>query len=840
MRKLVSVFFVSEVIINEHNMIENACLGCYSEEKENFMRDYLILSPKELDWERLARLQKRMQNRKASICSQRALLYTESFQQTEQDPYILRKAKAFAHTLTHMDIYLEEDSLIFGNQASRNFAAPIFPEYSIDWVIDELDTFEKREGDVFAIDDQTKADLLSIAPYWHRHTHEDAVNAAMPEEILLAEKQGVIHRGGISMSGDGHIVPDYPTLLKRGFRSLINEAKEKLLNSQLSAHQIDFYKAVIISLEAALCYFKRYGLLAQKEAHTCQDPKRKQELLEMAEMAATMMEQGARSFYEAVEVCYMVHVLQMIESNGHSFCYGRFDQYIYPYYQKDLAEGKISEDKALEIITHMFLMNSSCNKVRPYGHTKFSQGYPLYSNLVVGGLKPNGQDGTNEISYLCIEAMNLTALAEPNFSARIHAHTPRRFLEACAKLIRTGCGMPSLFNDEVAAKGLEDLGISHADALDYCPIGCVETGVPGKYGHRATGMTYVNWGKVLEIVLHNGFDPNTKIRLLKLDVSDSMHSHFESYQELWSAWKKYLKYYSDLSVACDKICDSFLVQYDASPLASCFIQNAMQLGKTLKEGGCKYDVISQSNIGPSVVGNSLEAIKQLVFDQKKVSLEALLDAMDENWASIEAQMIRKLCLKAPKFGNDIDEVDELVKDVFDSYLELLPNYTTLRTGKGPEVSCYTMSTSNITSYVPNGFVVGATPDGRMAGSPLNEGCSPTQGTDKHGPTAVINSVAKLPNAKVAAGQLLNMRFLPDSLEGQQQLDKFIDFLIVSQKKGIYHNQFNVIQTETLLDAQKHPDKYTDLIVRVAGYCAQFISLMPQAQDAIIARTQNSL
>ena len=204
------------------------------------MRDYLILSPKELDRERLARLQKRMQNRKASICSQRALLYTESFQQTEQDPYILRKAKAFAHTLTHMDIYLEEDSLIFGNQASRNFAAPIFPEYSIDWVIDELDTFEKREGDVFAIDDQTKADLLSIAPYWHRHTHE---------EILLAEKQGVIHRGGISMSGDGHIVPDYPTLLKRGFRSLINEAKEKLLTSQLSAHQIDFYKAVIISLE---------------------------------------------------------------------------------------------------------------------------------------------------------------------------------------------------------------------------------------------------------------------------------------------------------------------------------------------------------------------------------------------------------------------------------------------------------------------------------------------------------------------------------------------------------------------------------------------------------------
>ena len=453
---------------------------------------------------------------------------------------------------------------------------------------------------------------------------------------------------------------------------------------------------------------------------------------------------------------------------------------------------------------------------------------------------PNGEDGTNDLSYLCIEAMNLTALAEPNFSARIHAKTPRKFIEACAKLIRTGCGMPSMFNDEVASKGLEDLGISHEDALDYCPIGCVETGVPGKYGHRATGMTYVNWGKVLEILLHNGYDPNTKIRLLKVSDSESMHSNFKNYNELWQTWENFLKYYSDLSVECDKICDTYLAKYDASPFASCLIQNSMKLGKTLKEGGCKYDVISQSNIGPSVVGNSLMSIKKMVFDENKITFDELLDAMDDNWTSKKSQYIRKLCMKTPKFGNDNDEVDNIVKDVFNSYLKLLPSYKTLRTGKGPEVSCYTMSTSNITSYVPNGFVVGATPDGRMAGSPLNEGCSPTQGTDKNGPTAVINSVSKLPNEKVAAGQLLNMRFLPDSLEGEEQLNKFIDFLIVSQKKGVYHNQFNVISTEVLLDAKENPEKYTDLIVRVAGYCAQFVSLMPQAQDAIIARTQNEI
>lgn len=804
------------------------------------MHKFIVYNPNHIDMYRLERLQNRMQKRKASICSQRAILYTNSFKQTEGEPYIIRKSKAFAHTLRNMDIYFEPDSLIFGNQASRNFAAPIFPEYSIDWVIEELDDFEKRKGDVFYIDESTKKDLRKIAPYWHGHTHEDDVNSHLQKDILLAEKQGVIHRGGISMSGDGHIVPDYPTLLKKGIRPIIKEAAYKLETQNLTNNQINFYNSVIISLEAVLDYFKRYSKLAYEESKICKDVKRKEELITIAKMASDMMEQGARSFYEAVEVTYIIHVLLMIESNGHSFCYGRFDQYIYPYYENDLEKGNLTKDAALEIISHMFIMNSSCNKVRPYGHTRFSQGYPLYSNLVVGGLKPDGTDGTNELSYLCIEAMNLTAMAEPNFSARIHVNTPHKFYEACVKLIRTGCGMPSMFNDEIVSKGLEDLGISHEDALDYCPIGCVETGVPGKYGHRATGMTYVNWGKVLDLLLHNGYDTKSGIRLISVNENEEKRSRFDSYEQVWQGWKRFLKYYSDLSVDCDKICDTYLIKYDASPFASCLVQNSMKLGKTLKEGGCKYDVISQSNIGPVVVGNSLISIKKLVYEEEKFTLEELLDAMDDNWQSTKSKYIQKMCMKAPKFGNDIDEVDEVVRDVYYSYLELLPSYKTLRSGRGPEISCYTMSTSNITSYIPNGFVVGATPDGRIAGSPLNEGCSPTQGTDKNGPTAVINSVSKLPNDKVAAGQLLNMRILPDCLENEEQMKKFIDFLVVSQKKGIYHNQFNVIKTETLKEAQKHPDKYVDLIVRVAGYCAQFVSLMPEAQDAIIARTQNRI
>ncbi len=804
------------------------------------MKPFLFYQPvgKNADWERIERLRRRMEKRRASICSERAIFYTESFRETEGEPYILRKAKAFAHTLSKMTIYVEEDSLIFGNQASRNFAAPIFPEFSIDWVVDELDEFEKRTGDVFYIDEATKYDLRCIHPFWHGKTHEDEVNRNLTEEIRLAEKQGIIHRGGISMSGDGHIVPDHPMILSKGFRTIIQEAETALMNETLSEEQRNFYQAVVISLEGALLYFRRFAELLKTLAETCTNEKRRQELLEMAAMAETMMEQPARSFYEGVEVCYMVHLLQMIESNGHSFCYGRFDQYLYDLYQKDLAEGVIDRDRALEIITHMYLMNSSHNKVRPYGHTRFSQGYPLYSNLCVGGLRPDGSDGTNDLSYLCIEAMNLCSLAEPNFSARYHAGTPKEFLKACAMLIRTGCGMPSMFNDEVAVGGLTDLGIPLEDARDYCPIGCVETGVPGKYGHRATGMTYVNWGKVLEVMLYNGYDPTSGIRMIQVQDDDLEESRFSSYEEVWNTWERFLKFYSDLSVECDAVCDRSLEKYDADPFASCFIYDSMAKGKTLKAGGCRYDVISQSNIGPCVVGNSLLVLRKLVFEEKKFTLSALLEAMRDNWQSDASRRIHAQCSAAEKFGNDQEEVDEIVRDVFNSYLKLLPGYSTERNGRGPEVSCYTMSTSNITSYVPNGLAVGATPDGRYAKSPLNEGCSPVQGTDTCVPTAVINSVSRLPNRKVAAGQLLNMRFTPDALSDEENLDRFVSFLRVSQKKGIYHNQFNVISSDTLRLAQKHPEEYTDLIVRVAGYCAQFVSLMPEAQEAIIARTEN--
>lgn len=789
------------------------------------------------DLERIMRMQSKMNARIPTVCHERAEIITEVFRQTEGEPIVIRRAKALASILKKMSIYIETDSLIIGNQASRNFAAPIFPEYSIDWIIDELDEFEHRSGDYFKITEDTKTRLRALQPYWQGKTHQDEVLRNLPAVNRQAEKQGVLHRGGISMSGDGHIIPNHDFVLEKGYGGITKMAKEQLEKKNLPQEQKDFYNAVIIAMDGVLTYIKRFSQLAFMESEKEKDEKRKAELVELGNMFAHLMEGGARSFHEAVQTIYLTHVLMMIESNGHSFSFGRFDQYIYPYYIKDIEEGVITKEKALELITHFYIMTNSLNKIRPWGHTQYSGGYPLYSNLMVGGMKSDGTEVTNDISYLCLEAMSMSKLPEPNLSVRFCKDTPHSLILDAAKLIRKGFGMPSVFCDEVVIPAMMTLDLDIETARDYASMGCVETAIPGKWGHRATGMTYINFGKVFELVMNNGCDPTTGIQLIKLNGKDGSEVEYSSYDELWDAWKRALKYYFDRAVDCDLVCDKSLKYHDADAFASSLIDCCIWRGKTLKNGGAKYDYVSQSNIGPSVVGDSLAAVKKLVFDDKVLTMQKLKDALSKNFEGLEGARIRQICRRAPKFGNDIDFVDQIVADVFESYLELLPGYTTDRAGTGPIGCGYTMSTSNITSYVPNGFDVGATPDGRLAGKPLNEGASPCLGVDKEGPTAVINSVSKLPNKKIAGGQLLNMRFSPGALEGDDNLEKFANFIETARYKNIFHNQFNVVNSKTLRKAKENPEDYPDLMVRVAGYCALFSTLMPEAQEAIIERTE---
>ena len=803
------------------------------------MVDFLSFKPQnnDCDFERIEVLQEKMNNRIPTICPERAEIITESFKKTEGEPIVIRRAKALDEILSKMSIYIEEGMLIIGNQAGTNFAAPVFPEYSFNWVIDELDEFSKRSGDYFNLTEDTKNRLRVLQDYWQGKTHQDKVLDDLPEINRKAEKQGVLHRGGISMSGDGHIIPNHDFVLAEGFGGLARIAEENSRKEGLTQEQKDFYEAVKISMNAALKYIKRFSVLAAEEALKEKDKKRKKELEDLSKMFEHLMTEKAQTFHEAVETVYLTHLLMMIESNGHSFSFGRFDQYIYPYYKADIDSGKLTKEKALEIITHFFIMSNSLNKIRPWGHTQYSGGYPLYSNLIVGGMKPDGNEGTNDVSYLCLEAMNLSRLPEPNLSVRFCEETPRSLLKDAARLIRKGFGMPSVFCDEVVIPAMMTLDLDIETARDYASMGCVETAIPGKWGHRATGMTYINFGKILELIMNNGMDPVTGIQLFSITGENNRDINYKNYDELWQAWETALKFYSDLAVDCDLVCDRSLKYFDADAFASSTINCSLERGKTLKNGGAEYDYVSQSNIGPSVVGDSLAAVKKLVFDEKILTMKELRDAMDSNFEGIEGAKVRKLCRQAPKFGNDIDYVDNIVADVYESYLALLPQYRTDRYGCGPKGCGYTMSTSNITSYVPNGFDVGATPDGRFAGKPLNEGASPCLGADKEGPTAVINSVSKLPNEKIAGGQLLNMRFAPGALAGEENLEKFVSFIEAGRYKNIFHNQFNIVDGATLKAAKENPEEHADLMVRVAGYCALFSTLMPEAQDAIIERTE---
>ena len=788
-------------------------------------------------YQRIQQVRKNLMEIIPSICPERALLVTESYQQTEGEPYVLRKAKALKNLLTNMSIYIEDEQLIVGNQASRNRAAPIFPEYSIDWVIEELDQFSKRPGDVFEISEETKQKLRSIQSFWKGKTHQEEVYASMSDTNIQAQKQNVIHRGGISMSGDGHIIPNHELVLAKGFCGIQIEARSHLKNPDISDEQRDFYQAVIIALEAATIYAQRFSDLAKTMSLSEKDTVRKAELERIAAVNQHIAEGGAETFHEALQVVYYCHLLMMIETNGHSFSFGRFDQYTYPYYAADIKAGTLDNDDALELTALFFIKMNTLNKVRPWDHTEFGVGYPLYSNLMVGGIKSDGTDGTNELSYLALRAMDLNRLPEPNLSVRFWKDTPRPLLEESARLIREGFGMPSLFADETVIPAMMSIGLSEEVARDYASMGCVEVAIPGRWGHRATGMTYINFGKILELVLNNGVDPDSGIQIISVNGKPGRDVEFTSYDQVWQEWKKFLKFYTDLAVESDHICDRALKKHDSDPFGSSLVDQSIERGKTLKNGGGEFDFVSHSTIGTSVIGDALAVIKKLVFEDASVTFRELRTAIDKNWEGEKNQNIRKLALKVPKFGNDIDYVDEIVADVYYSYLELLPDYHNERFGKGPIGCGYTMSTSNISSYVPYGMDVGATPDGRYAGSPLNEGASPCLGADKLGPTAVAKSVSKLPNKRMAGGQLLNMKFSPGVLRGDDNLNKFISFLEANRLLGNFHMQFNVVDSAELRDAKLHPEKHPDLMVRVAGYCALFTSLIPPVQDAIIARTE---
>ena len=775
------------------------------------------------------------------ICCERAVFVTESFKLHECEEAVLRRAAALRHTLANMSIYILEEELIVGNQACDPRAAPVFPEYSVRWLEEEIDSVADRPSDKFEVDEQTKTQLRGVFEYWKGKTHYERVYAALPKIVKEAEEVRAIWSEHLRNDGDGHLIVDYEKAIRFGLRSLEHEAACAMSSLDLSEPESvsrrPFLQSIPVACEAARTFSGRFSRLAIQTARSTPDRTRKEELLRIAEICERVPYEPARTFHEALQSIWFVHLILQIESNGHSISLGRFDQYLFPFYQKDKSEGRITPEGALQLLEDFWLKLNTINKIRPWSDTQFITGYPMFQNLTVGGQSPEGCDATNELTYLCLAATREVGLTQPSLSARYHLGSPDEYLKECVGTIAMGLGMPAMFNDEVIVPALLNRKVCREDAYNYAMVGCVEVAVPGKWGYRCNGMSYFSMLKVFELALHDGLDPKTGKQLCK---GTGSIEEFRSFEDITDAFQKQMRFYTRLYITHDTIADYMTERYLPDPFCSMLVSDCIQRGRMLKEGGALYDLVSAQSIGLANIANSLASIKKLVFENHRFSLIELRDALANNFESEDGKRVRKTILaEAPMYGNDDDDVDLIGAKLFTDYARYLERFKNTRSGRGPKSSGWMVSTSTVSANIPFGRFVGPTPDGRRDGQPLADGCSPAQGTDCCGPTAAMNSIAKLPNVLASGGQLFNMKFHPDILRSEKGKEALIGLLrVFSMKKG-WHVQFNVVNADTLKNAQRNPEKYRNLVIRVAGYSAYFVDLDRDLQNDIISRTEHS-
>lgn len=793
--------------------------------------------------ERMKEFREEVLDEKPYIDAQRAILATLAYKENLNQPRVMVRAKMLEKVLDNMSIYIEDKSLLAGNQATKNRNAPIFPEYTMEFVMKELDQFEKRDGDVFYITEKTKEQLREIAPFWQNNNLRARGEALLPEEVRVFMETGVFGMEGKLNAGDAHLAVNYERILKdglRGYEKRVKEYKASLdLTNPESIDKYCFYNAVLIVLEAVRNFANRYSVLAQDLAEKELNQERKIELLEISRICSKVPYEPAETFREAVQSVWFIQLILQIESNGHSLSYGRFDQYMYPYYNRDIKNDTIKESEALELLTCLWIKTLTINKVRSQAHTLSSAGSPMYQNVTIAGQTIDKKDAVNDLSFLVLKSVAQTRLTQPNLTVRYHKNINKHFLDECVEVMRLGFGMPALNNDEIIIPSFMDWQVKEEDAYNYSAIGCVETAVPGKWGYRCTGMSYINFPRMLLCTMNNGVDLTSNKRFTK------GYGHFtemESYEELLKAWDKTIREITRYSVIVENVIDKASERDVPDILCSALTDDCIARGKTIKEGGAVYDFISGLQVGIANMADCLAAIKKLVYEEKKITRQELWNAILDDFSSPENKKIQEMLIReAPKYGNDDDYVDQLIVEAYDSYIEEIEKYPNTRYNRGPIGGIRYAGTSSISANVGQGMSTMATPDGRNAFEPLAEGCSPAHNSDKNGPTAVFKSVSKLRTNKITGGVLLNQKMTPQMLSTEENRQK-LELLIKTFFNRLhgYHVQYNIVSKETLIDAQKHPEKHKDLIVRVAGYSAFFNVLSKKTQDDIIGRTEQSL
>ena len=826
--------------------------------------------------DRIPKLVENLYAKMPEIESARAILITESYRQTENEPMVIRRAKAFAHILENIPIVIRDLELIVGSTTIAPRGCQTYPEFSYEWLEAEFDTVETRSADPFYISEKTKQELKEANAYWKGKTTSELATSYMEPETLLAMEHNIFTPGNYFYNGVGHVTVKYGEVLAIGFSGIKAKAQAELDKLCLADGDYQkksrFLEAVMISCDAAIEYARRYARLALKEAEECTDPVRKRELLQIAQNCANVPEKGATGFYEACQSFWFVQQLLQIESSGHSISPGRFDQYMYPYYQKDMESGKITREFAQELMDCIWVKLNDLNKCRDAASAEGFAGYSLFQNLIAGGQNEEGIDVTNDLSFMSIQASMHVFLPQPSLSVRVWNGTPHEFLIRAAELTRTGIGLPAYYNDEVIIPSLMSRGLTLQDARDYNIIGCVEPQKSGKTEgwHDAA---FFNMCRPLELVFSNGMDKGVRIGPATGNVED-----MTTFEQFYDAYKKQMDYAIQLLVNADNAIDMAHAERCPLPFLSSMVDDCMKVGKTVQEGGAVYNFTGPQGFGVANMADSLYSVKTLVYDEKKITMGELKEALATNYgkglgaedvaamtakianelkeagktigekevaailntvvAASEApevkangERILKLIEEVPKFGNDIPEVDAFARDVAYTYTEPLQNY------KNPRGGSFQAGLYPVSANVPLGAQTGATPDGRLAYQPVADGVSPSAGKDVNGPTAAANSVSRLDHYIASNGTLFNQKFHHSALSGRNGLENFVGLIRSYFDQKGSHMQFNVVSRETLLDAQKHPEQYKHLVVRVAGYSALFTTLSKSLQDDIIRRTE---
>ena len=829
--------------------------------------------------DRIQRLIDHLYAKMPEIESARAVLLTESYQATENEPMIIRRAKAFEHILENIPIIIRDEELIVGSTTIAPRGCQTYPEFSYEWLEAEFDTVATRSADPFYISEQTKEDLRKAHKYWKGKTTSELATAYMAPETLRAMEHNIFTPGNYFYNGVGHVTVQYEKVLAIGYEGIIAEAQEELEKCNLGdadyAKKSRFLEAVIISCRAVITYAKRYAELARKEAQGAVSASRRAELLKIAENCEKVPAQGATSFYEACQSFWFVQQLIQIESSGHSISPGRFDQYMYPYYKKDLDAGIITRNFAQELMDCIWVKLNDLNKCRDAASAEGFAGYSLFQNLIAGGQNAEGIDVTNDLSFMCIEASMHVQLPAPSLSVRVWNGTPHEFMMKAAALTRTGVGLPAYYNDEVIIPSLISRGLTLQDAREYNIIGCVEPQKAGKTEgwHDAA---FFNMCRPLELVFSNGMDKGEQISIRTGNVEE-----MTTFDEFYDAYKKQMAYNISLLVNADNAIDVAHAERCPLPFLSCMVDDCMKRGKSVQEGGAVYNFTGPQGFGVANMADGLYAVKTLVYDEKKVSMAELKEMLALNYGKgLDAESLADLTIEVannmkaagqqvgrqeiasileqiraisespevkakgekllelienvPKFGNDIPEVDAFARDVAYTYTKPMETF------KNPRGGMYQAGLYPVSANVPLGAQTGATPDGRLAHTPVADGVSPSAGRDVNGPTAAANSVSRLDHYIASNGTLFNQKFHPSALSGREGLEKFVALIRAYFDQKGSHMQFNVVSRETLLDAQKHPEQYKHLVVRVAGYSALFTTLSKSLQDDIINRTEQGL